>query len=122
MNELQPILTRHNLNLTQLSCYERQMPPERRALNLAVRETLLLPGMNVSKLARFIGIDRGKVYRMFYGRDVDQLPQRWTSFEDKQIRRFYDKMTYCELAEKIQRTHDGVCGRVKALGLRKKQR
>lgn len=119
MNELLPILEKHNLNLTQLRQYEKQMPPERKALHLAVCEILQQPKMNVSKLAKILNVDRGKIYIMLYGKDVDYLPQRYSDFEDAEIRNNYKKMTYKELADKIGRAENGVWRRAKKLGLRK---
>ena len=119
MTELNPILAKHNLNLTQFRFYEKQMPEQRKALHLAVRETLLLPNMNIAKFAKLLNVDRGKIYRMFYGNDANQLPQRWSEFEDEILTKNFKTMTYKALAAELNRTKDGVRQRVKTLGLRK---
>mgnify|MGYP002360641468 FL=1 len=100
--------------------YERQMPEERKALHMAVVEILALDKMNILKLAKLLDIDRGKVYRMLKGEDVDQLPQRWSKFEDDYILANYLNKTYKQIAKDLNRTYSGISYRRRALGVSKK--
>jgi len=54
-----------------------------------------------------------KVYRMLSGEDKDQLPARWSICEDeKLIELSAKKVSQKQIANILQRTENGVCGRL----------
>jgi len=119
MTQLNQQLTAKALTLDLVRNYEKQWPETRNQIHEMMRELINDLKIPILQLAKELKVDRGKVYRMYYGYDADALPQRWTEQEDAEIKANYKNMTARELALKMSRTCDGVSYRARILGIRK---
>jgi predicted transcriptional regulator len=105
------------VTLYQLTQYERLMPSDRVAVHSFVHSfvhsLIKEQKVKISHFAKYIKIDRKKVYRMLSGEDKDQLPARWSICEDeKLIELSAKKVSQKQIANILQRTENGVCGRL----------
>lgn len=104
------------VTLYQLTQYERLMPSDRVAVHSFVNSLIKEQKVKISHFAKYIKIDRKKVYRMLSGEDKDQLPARWSMCEDeKLIELSAKKVSQKQIANILQRTEKGVCGRLHKL-------
>lgn len=121
MTEFYKILIKRNLTLNDFRTYEKQMPEMRKRLHEVIRQLVDQKEVTILALSKELVCDRGKIYRMYYGWDAADLPQRWSKSEDEIIREQYQKKTCKEIAETLLRTESGVNYRMKLMGLRKKK-
>jgi hypothetical protein len=121
MTEFYKILIKKNLTLNDFRTYEKQMPEMRKRLHTVIKSLIDEKGITFMALSKELVCDRGKVYRMYYGWDSEDLPQRWAKEEDDIIRENYQKKTCQQIAEILNRTKGGVSYRMKLFGLRKKK-
>lgn len=75
-----------------------------------------------TQLARFFGVDRTKVYRIYYGWDVADLPAQWSDEETEFVKANYGAMSLQEIADNLRRTKSGVEHRVYILKLAQQKR
>lgn len=119
MTELYQQLIEQKISINTVKEYERQMPENRRKVHEIILYLVCGLEMPIKRIADELSIDRGKVYRMLKGEDVDYLPHRWSLEEDAELRKLHGKKTNREIANEIGRTKASITQRARALGLKK---
>lgn len=98
--------------------YQKQMPKNKLAIHEIVKSAIDSKAETFYGLASILGIDRKKVYRIYYGWDVDELPSQWADEELEYLKKNYRKMHLQEIADNLKRPITGVSHKVYSLKLR----
>ena len=91
---LSSLAQKQSLAIYDFCIYEKQMPEVRKKLHEVIRQLVDQKEVTILALSKELICERGKIYRMYYGWDIDSLPQRWSEHEDRIIREQYQKKTY----------------------------
>ena len=119
MKEFYNQLVKAKLTIADVRNYERQMPENRLKIHQIISYLVNEKQVPILYLANEVGVDRGKIYRMLNGLDVDCLPARWSKEEEDILKRLYVEKTPQQIADYIGRSKSSIVNRARILKLKK---
>lgn len=105
------------INADFVKNYQRQMPENRILAHQFVKNAIDGKLATIKQLAAIFGTNRGKIYRIYCGLDVNCLPSQWSKDEDNFIIASKGVKTYKEISKVLGRPISGVQYRACFLGI-----